>query len=391
MNAAAPLRVLQVHNRYRERGGEDAVADAEATLLQAAGHRVERYLRDNAEIEAIGPARAALQGIWSTRTRRELPELAQRFGAQVVHVHNSFVLVSPAAHAGAHALGLPVVQTLHNYRLLCPQAMLLRDGRPCQDCVGRTPWPALRHACWRGSRAATAATVALLQAHRWRGTWEREVTLYLTLSEGARQTFVRGGLPASRLRVHPNFAPGPERVPEGPREGVLFVGRLSPEKGTAALAACAAAGEPIRVLGDGPERAALAARPGLDLAGPCPPDAVQQAMAHAALLLMPSLAAESFPRVLAEAAACALPVLAWRSGALGELIEQGVTGWLVEPGDVHGLVNRLRQARQEPALVRRMGLAARERWQARWSPAVALARLESAYREAIALTAGAAR
>lgn len=391
MTPAAPLRILQVHNRYRERGGEDAVADAEAALLRAAGHEVARYLRDNAEIEAIGPARAALQGIWSTRTRRELPDRARRFGAQVVHVHNSFVLVSPSAHAGAHAMGLPVVQTLHNYRLLCPQAMLLRDGRPCQDCVGRSPWPALRHACWRGSRMATAATVAQLQVHRWRGTWSRDVTLYLALSEGARQTFARGGLPATRLRVHPNFAHGPERVPDGPREGVLFVGRLSPEKGTAALAACAAAGQRIRVLGDGPERAALAGRPGLDLAGPCPPGQVQQALSRAALLLMPSLAAESFPRVLAEAAACALPVLAWRSGALGELVEHDVTGWLVEPGDVQGLLDHLRQARQDPARVRHMGLAARERWQAHWSPAVALARLESVYREAIALTAGTRR
>lgn len=388
MSTAAPLRILQVHNRYRERGGEDAVADDEARLLQAAGHRVERYLRDNAEIDAIGPARAALQGIWSTQTARELADLARRCDAQLVHVHNSFLRVSPSAHATAHGLGLPVLQTLHNHRLLCPQAMLLRDGRHCDDCVGRTPWPALRHGCWRGSRAATAAVVAQLQWHRWRGTWSNDVTLYLALSEGARATFVRGGLPEARLRVHPNFAEGPTQPPEGPRDGVLFVGRLSPEKGTAALAACAAAGEALRVLGDGPERQALAGLPGLELLGRRGPDEVRQALSHASLLLMPSQAAESFPRVLAEAAACALPVLAWRSGALGELVEHGVTGWLVQPGDVPGLLHHLRLARQHPEQLRRMGQAARERWAAHWSPTVALRRLEGLYREAIALRGG---
>jgi glycosyltransferase involved in cell wall biosynthesis len=390
---ARRFRVLIVHNRYRQRGGEDAVVDAESELLRRHGHVVHAYERHNDELAGLSRGRVLLDSLWSARSRRELQALAVSFRPDLVHVHNSFPLISPSVHAAARELGLPVVQSLHNFRLLCPQGTLLRDGRPCDDCVGRAPWPAVRHRCYHDSRPHSAGVALMLQLHRLRGTWQRDVTLHLALNRFCADTLVRGGLPRDRIRLKPNFADLPP-PPPGQRQGLLFVGRLSPEKGTALLAAAAArrpSGPPIRVIGDGPDRARLAGRPGLQLLGELPPAAVTQAMQRAAALLLPSLAAEAFPRALVEAFACGLPVIASRAGALPELVRHGDTGLLFEAGDEHALVSAMQWAEDHPQAMQAMGAAARAHQQQHWTGDQVHRRLCEVYEEALTLRSGAAR
>ena len=393
---STPLRVLLVHNRYQQRGGEDEVVDAEHALLQRHGHAVERLERHNDEIIDLPRHRVLLDSLWSTRTRHDLSSLTARFRPDVVHVHNSFPLISPSVLAGARALGLPVVQTLHNFRLLCPQGSLLRDGLACEDCVGHAPWRAVRHGCYRGSRAQSAALAVMLQGHRLRGTWQHDVTLYLALSRSGADTFVRGGLPAERMRIKPNFVDLPQGPPAPPpaaaRQGLLFVGRLSPEKGPALLAAAAAlrpGAAPIRVVGDGPERARLAGHPGLQLLGALPQPRVLQLMHEAQALVLPSLCAEAFPRTLVEAFACGLPVIASRVGALPELVSHGQTGWLFDPARPDELAAWMQAADQQPHTLREMGERARAHHRQHWTGEHNHRQLLAIYREAMQL--GAAR
>ena len=381
-------RVLLVHNRYEQRGGEDAVVDAEAELLRHHGHQVERYERHNDEVASLSPLRLAAGTLWSTRTRRDLPAVAAAFAPDLLHVHNSFPLISPSVHAAAHNLRLPVLQTLHNFRLLCPQGTLLRDGRVCTDCVGRLPWRAVRHGCYRGSMAASAVVALMLQGHRLRGTWQRDVTLYIALNRYSAELFERGGLPAAKLRLKPNFVDLSEQASAGERRGLLFVGRLSPEKGTALLAAAAAlrpGAAPIRVVGDGPERDRLAACAGLHLLGALPPDEVWQQMRRATALVLPSVCAEVFPRTLVEAFACGLPVIASRVGALPELVAQDRTGWLFDPAQPQALADLLQRADADPAALRPLGEQARAHHRQHWTGAHNHRRLCELYHEALVL------
>src|SRR5690606_3101975 len=191
------VRVLLVHNHYQQPGGEDQVFREEGALLERFGHTVFRYVLHNDDVEGIGRAALAARTLWSRPAYRDVERIVRAEGIEVVHVHNTLPLASPAVYWAARKAGAAVVQTLHNFRLLCPGATLFRDGRPCTECLGRLPLPAVRHACYRGSRSATAAVAAMLTAHCALGTWRRAVDRYIALTPFARDLFVRGGLPAA--------------------------------------------------------------------------------------------------------------------------------------------------------------------------------------------------
>lgn len=364
------MKILVVHNAYRERGGEDAVVDTEVALLRRHGHEVIEYRRDNHEIDTIAAPSLVAQTLWSRRTLRELGALLEQQRPEVVHLHNSFPLISPSVCVAAARAGVPLVQTLHNYRLACPQAMLLRDGRPCEDCVGRVPWPAVQHACYRGSRAQTLVLATTLQLHRSLGTWQRHVARWIALSVFSRDKFIAAGLPAARLAVLPNFAEPPATPPPAVRAGLLFVGRLAREKGLAVLAEALrqAPDLTIDVIGDGPDAALLAGLSQARCLGRRSADEVMRAMQQAQALVMPSLAYEHSPRVLIEAAAAGLPVVASRLGALPELVQDGHSGWLVPPGDAGALALAMQQALAQPDEAARRGQAARAGYDARHRP-----------------------
>ena len=368
--SAPPLqRVMIVHNAYQQRGGEDAVVESEIALLRQHGHEVQTYVRHNSELQGKAQAGLALQAVWSREAVKHLESLISRARPEVIHVHNTLPLVSPAVFWVAHRHRVPVVMTLHNFRLLCPQAMLLREGRVCEDCVGRAPWPAIVHGCYRGSRGQTAVVGAMLSVHRALGTWQHKVSRYIALNEFARQKYIDGGLPPERIVLKPNFVDLPE-PPALDRSGVLFVGRLSPEKGVHTLIEAAQALPPgvvLKVVGDGPLRALVEAHPRLHYLGPLAPEAVQVQMAAAQLLLMPSICYENFPRTIVEAFACGLPVIASRLGALPELVEPGVTGDLVAPRDAGALAACIQRHLADAGSLARMGRQARRHYELHWS------------------------
>lgn len=377
------MRVLVAHNAYQQRGGEDSVVDDEVALLRARGAEVLVMQVHNDDIASMGRVELLGRTIWSRPAARQMTEHCQAFRPDVVHVHNSFPLMSPAIHWAAQAAGVPVVQTLHNFRLLCPQAMLLREGRVCEDCVGRLPWRGAVRGCYRGSVAQSTVLVGMLATHRALGTWQRRVNRFIALTEFSRRKFVEGGVPAERLRVKPNFADLPAARP-APRHGLLFVGRLSHEKGVETLAAAAAGlPEPVRVIGDGPLRAHVDGAPGLHGDGALPLDAVAAAMRTASALVLPSICYENFPRTLVEAFASGLPVIASRLGAMAELVEDGVTGLLFEPGDSSALRERLRWALEHPQDMAAMGQRARAAYETHYTAERNHAQLMTIYQEAI--------
>ncbi|MBV8126003.1 MAG: glycosyltransferase family 4 protein [Burkholderiaceae bacterium] len=381
----APVRVLLAHNAYQQRGGEDMVVEAEAALLRQHGHAVELLTRHNDELAGMGRGAAALDTLWSRRTARELRERIEAFRPDVVHVHNTFPLISPSIYWAAAAAGVPVVQTLHNFRLACPQAMFLRDGKVCEDCMARAPLPAIRHGCYRGSRAQTGVLAGMLVLHRALGTWQHKVTRYIALNSFCRDKFIEAGLPAERIVIKPNFVEAPAPGADAPRDGFLFVGRLSHEKGVSTLAeAWRHGGVNVRlaVAGSGPSADLLKNLPGVDMLGALPLAQVQQRMASAAALVLPSIWYENFPRTLVEALGAGLPVIASRIGALASLVSEGRTGLLFEPGNAADLADKLAWAAAHPREMASMGRHARADYEAQFTPERNLAQLLDIYAEA---------
>jgi glycosyltransferase involved in cell wall biosynthesis len=341
--------------------------------------------RDNQQIGTMGRASLAAQTLWSRGTRAEALALLREHRPAVVHVHNTFPLISPSVYWACAKARVPVVQTLHNFRLACPQAMFLRDGKVCESCLGKVPWPALAYGCYRGSRAETAVVVGMLALHRTLHTYERKVTRYIALNEFCKSKFVQAGLPALRISVKPNFAV--VQAPTGlrTRQGMLFVGRLSPEKGISVLAQAWAGCQftELRVIGSGPLMASLESLPGVDCQGVKSTEQVLAEMASAVALVLPSICYENFPRTLVEAFGAGLPVIASRIGSLAELVEHGRTGLLFNPGDAADLARTLRWAHDHPDEMAAMGRNARAHYESRYSPEINYRQLRAIYRDAI--------
>lgn len=364
------VRVLVAHNAYQQRGGEDAVVEAELLLLRARGHPVELYQRHNDELRELGALAAARDTIWSSRTEADLKRLLAEFRPDVVHAHNTFALISPSVYEAVARARVPVVQTLHNFRLLCLPATFLRNGQVCEDCLGRFPWRGVLHRCYHGSAPQSAVLAAMIGVHRALGTYQKKVSRYIALTEFSRSKFIAGGLPGERIAVKSNFVDVPALVEGRPRSGALFVGRLSPEKGTQVLARAAAKGLPavIDVVGVGPELSFLEGVPGLRLLGWLNQGAVYARMREASYLVVPSLCYETFALTVVEAFANGLPVIASRLGVLAELIRDGATGLLFEAGNADDLGRKMAWAEAHPGHMARMGRTARHEYEMKYTP-----------------------
>jgi glycosyltransferase involved in cell wall biosynthesis len=377
--------VLQVHTRYREEGGEDAVVRAEAELLAKAGHDVVLHLARNPSGRLASTGLLAMSS-WNPLAAEELRAVAERVRPDVAHVHNTWYALSPSVLAALAGAGVPVVMTLHNYRLLCANAQLFRNGGPCQDCVGSHPWHGVRHRCYRGSVVASAAASAMIAVNQRRGTWERHVALFLTMTEFSKERFVAAGLPDERIRIKPHSVADPGRRPAPPSasRAILYVGRLSKEKGLPvlvdAMAGLREADLELLVIGDGPERTALERRagPGVRFTGHLEAAQVRDHMRRARALAFPSLWYETFGMSLVEAMAAGLPVIASDLGGTREIVGDR-TGRLLPPGNVTAWRAAL-LGLADAAFVDRAGSAGRQRWERRFSPSAVLPVLEEAYR-----------
>lgn len=377
-------RVLIVHNYYRQSGGEDSVVEREARLLRQHGHSVHVYTRSNREIDRIRAARVALHTVWSQQTVHELNALVDDLRPDIVHVHNTVPLISPSVYWVFRKANVPVVQTLHNFRLMCPQAMLLRAGQICEDCVGRVPWRSIVHRCYRGSALQSALLTAMLTIHRAINTYRDCVARYIALNEFCRGKFIQAGLPADRIVVKPHFVDIPAPPQHSDRRGGLFVGRLSAEKGVRLLLEIARSGvaQPIKVIGTGSRIGQLAGAPGIELLGWKSHEDVYAAMRAASYVIAPSISYETFGLVIVEAFANGTPVIASRLGSMAEAISDGHTGLLFEPRDAGDLAAKVAWAEAHPDAMRRMGQAARREYERKYAPNANYAQLKAIYEDA---------
>jgi glycosyltransferase involved in cell wall biosynthesis len=388
------LTVLVVHERYQQRGGEDVAVEADLELLEGHGHRVVHYERHNREIEALGPlgrVQVAAGAIWSASSVHELGQVVDRVRPDVVHVHNTFPLLSHAVVRAAARRAVPVVQTIHNYRMICANASLLRDGHVCTDCVGRRlPAPAVRHSCYHESHAESAVVGAMQVVHRRAGTWARDVSLYLPVSfHVLRRLVSSNAIPESRAMVRHNFVtPDPGgRAPGSDRGYVVFVGRLSVEKGVDVLLRAAAMipDVPVLIVGDGPRRAELQ-RAACELGaghvtflGTLERSKVIDVLRGARCLAFPSIWEEPCSMVLLEAAALGVPVVGTDIGGTPECIGPEA-GRLVPPGDARALADALAAAAADPDGWGRHGRAARRHFESGFTADAAYGVLLDAYR-----------
>jgi glycosyltransferase involved in cell wall biosynthesis len=394
------MRIAIFHNRYRERGGEDSVVDFEAELLRKAGHEVRLFLVDNGEeigrspAGAVGALRAAWNARWNASMARRVEVFLDAAPVDVAHVHNSFPLLTPSVHTAIGARGIPVVQTLHNYRLLCANGMFLRNDRPCEDCVVRGPWNAVRYGCYRGSRLQTAVWADQARHHRELGTWAKAVDLFTTPSAFARTKLLAAGLPADRVVVKGNPVADPGVAP-GPGRGAVFVGRLSREKGVGLLIEAwrRLAGQPLTIVGSGPEEEALrraaADLPGVRFLGRVDRERVFGALREAAFSVVPSLWYENFPVAVAESLACGRAVVAASPTALDEFVDHGRNGLRFEQGSVDALADACGELLADPSRSEAMGREARADYEDRLTPEAGLAALIDVYTQVRALRAGA--
>ncbi|MEN8446475.1 MAG: glycosyltransferase [Cyanobacteria bacterium J06555_13] len=387
------MRVLIIHNYYQQLGGEDTIFATEADLLESNGHKVYRYTIHNDEVAEMNAVNLAAATLWNRVSFHKLKALIREFRPDVAHFHNTFPLISPAAYYAAQETGVPVVQTLHNYRLLCPNGLFFRNGRVCEDCLGKPmPWPGIVHGCYRGSRVASSAVATMVNLHNMMGTWAKAVDVFIAYSQFALDKFIEGGLPKEKFEFKTNFLhPAPE-IGQGKGGFGLFVGRLSPEKGIDTLLT---AWEklhiriPLKIVGAGPlapEVEAAAERfENIEYLGRRPLSEVYDLMGEAEFFVFSSKWYETFGRVAIEAYAKGTPILASRIGAITELVKPYETGLLFEPGDANDLIAQVEWVLDHSDNWQQIRQQARQEFEVRYTASKNYTRLMEIYQKAITL------
>jgi glycosyltransferase involved in cell wall biosynthesis len=389
------VKIILVHNAYQQPGGEDVVFEQECGMLERAGHEVIAYRRSNWDAEAYHRVRLiglAKRTVWASDSRRDFLELLQREKPDLVHVHNTFVMISPSIYSACSQVGVPVVQTLHNYRLLCLAANFFRDGKVCEECLGHSLWSGVEHACYRQSYSASAVVAVMLTSHRVRQTWQREVASFIALSQFARDKFIEGGLPAEKIFVKPNFVSPDPGTRATARDYALFVGRLSPRKRMETVLAAwkrLPRTIPLHIVGDSSEREDLeaeAAREGLSnvkFRGQLPREQTLEAIKGARFLIFASEWYENFPVTIAESFACSTPVICSRIGAMQEIVTDGANGMHFTPGDSKDLAAKVEWAWTHPEEIRTMGTHARAEYEAKYTAEKNYPQLIEIYKRAL--------
>lgn len=394
------MRVLLVHNYYGSSApsGENQVVEAERSLLSAHGHEVRLFTRHSDEIRSmgiVGQFKGALATPWNPWMSRMIRREIDLFKPDVVHAHNTFPLISPAIF---HAIGTRAarVLTLHNYRLVCPAAIPMRNGRVCTDCFKRAvPWPSLHHACYRSSRIATLPLAVNVGLHKALSTWSRQVDAFIALSEFQADLMVDSGLPSEKMHVKPNFYPGsPSVIPwEKRRPCVVFAGRLSAEKGVKSLVqAWKSWGDQapeLRIAGDGELGAELrhtAADLPVRFLGQLNAADAQAEIANARLLILPSEWFEGFPMVVREAFAFGTPVAVSDIGPLPSIVRHRTSGVVFQPANPGSLLAEVRTAWDTPGLLAGLGAGARAAFDEKYNEQANYESLLQIYSKAIEIS-----
>lgn len=382
------MRILVVHHRYRVRGGEDQAVDREVALLRDAGVEVELWERDSKEIVGyLAKMRAAREIPYSEQSRDELAQLIANFQPRLVHVHNFFPTFTPSIYDACVAAKLPVVQTLHNFRIFCASGVLSRNGKPCELCLGGSTLPALRYACYQDSRMSTFAMTRMINQHRANNTWNQKVDAFIALSNFSASKFAQGGLQRDKIHVKPNFAfPPPADTLRASELYALYVGRLSEEKGIRTLLKAWESMEiPLWIVGDGPLRAEVESKKNkwIKVLGEMPSQSVMRIMGKAEFLVVPSECYENFPVVVAEAFSMGLPVVGSRLGALAEIVRHEKNGLHFEAGNSQNLRSVAFKLAREPNLHTKLSEGARADYLEKYTPQANLKMLLEIYQAAM--------
>jgi glycosyltransferase involved in cell wall biosynthesis len=394
------LKVLLAHNFYQQSGGEDTVFSSEGRLLREKGHEVIEYIEHNDRIRSMNRFNVAAQTLWSGYSYNHLFEILEKDKPDIVHFHNTFPLISPSAYYACSKMGIPVIQSLDNPRLLCPSANFYRNGRLCQDCLGKTPpWPSVVHACYHRSPLQTGVIALMLSQHRWMRTWTSKVDCYLVATEFYRKKFIEGGLPEDKIFVKPHFI-YPDPLPRPKQQHgdyALFIGRLDPEKGVRAMlqAWLQLSDIPLKIRGSGQledeirdfvkinglRKVEIVER----LARPALTDLIK----NARILIWPSEGYyETFGLAAVECLASNTPVIASRIGVMTEIVTDRITGLHFNPGDSDDLANKVRWAWEHLAEIAEMGKKARQEYETKYTSDKNYQMLLSIYQNAIRVKQG---
>jgi len=394
------MKILLAHNFYGSSApsGENTVYTAEKSLLEASGHEVVEYTRHSDEIRrqgAWGKLKGALSTPWNPFAYADVAKTIARERPAVMHVHNTFPLLSPAIFHSAMRSATATVLTLHNYRTVCAAAIPMRQGRPCTECIDRqSVTPAVTYGCYRQSRLATLPLATSIALHRNFRTWEKQVDAFIALTEFQRELLVKAGLPAQRIHIKPHFYPDPPSpAPWQQREAkVVFIGRMGEEKGVRFLIeAWQQWGEQaplLDLIGDGPlrselERSIQGQGDRIRFLGQLPFAETQARLARARLLVLPSICFEGFPMVIREAFALGVPVAASRLGSMPCLVEDGRTGGLFNPGDANDLERCVKVLWTKQEELGGMAASARAEFGAKYTAEANYALLMQIYRAAM--------
>jgi glycosyltransferase involved in cell wall biosynthesis len=391
------LRVLVVHGRYRsaQPSGENEVVDDEVKLLREHGCHVDQLELQSDEIEqwpVWKKAQLPLRVVWSRQGQKLLQDAIDRTRPDVIHIHNTFPLFSPAVFRTAQRSGAGVVHTLHNFRPFCPGGAFLREGRACEDCFGRFPLPGIRHGCYRDSRLATIPVAVMDGLHNRIGTWQKHVDRLIVVSEYEREKYIAGGWPASKIKVKYNTVFEKDLAPRQPGRHFMSMSRIVPEKGVDVVLegfrrAFPDGDPPLWLSAGGDSASDLRAKyeglPGIRFMGHVSRAELYEALSSALAVVVPSRCYEGFPRVVVEAYAAGVPIIASRVGSLTELVDEGVTGLQVKVGDPDDMARALKQVAESPELADRMGQGARARYDRMYSPEVTMRELFAIYHDAI--------
>jgi glycosyltransferase involved in cell wall biosynthesis len=368
------MRILMLHNRYDIRGGEDESTDCEYRLLRDRGHDIDLLEAHNSDIgKNVSIAEAALSAVWSKRWHGEVTKRLREKSYDIVHVQNFFPLISPSAYFAAKAADVPVVQAIRNYRIVCPSANLFRSGSVCTKCVGTTfKFSGVRHACYRESFSGTATVASMSSIHRMIGTWRTKVSAFLAISNYVKDVLVSDGLSEDLITVKPNFVETDgvsSPLCAVNRKFILYVGRLSKEKGLdMLLEAYARSGVevPLKLVGEG--EVGLNQIEGVEVLGRKSLAEVYSLMSEAYCVVMPGRWPEPFGRVAIESFAAGTPVIATGLGGVAEIVEHGVNGFLVPPGDATRFGDCIRQLICNPQMVEVLAAGATASFRKKYSP-----------------------
>ncbi|AQG81394.1 glycosyltransferase family 4 protein [Spirosoma montaniterrae] len=383
------MRILSIHNEYLIKGGEGESRRAEVAILEKYGNSVVSYVENNTKVAALSNVSVGLRTLWSNEAYSYVRKLLKEQKFDVVHVQNFFPLISPSVYYAAQAEGVPVVQSVRNYRFLCPNSLLYRDGHVCELCLKKTAKiPAIQHNCYRGNKAASATAASMLWLHNQLPTWSK-IDRFISVSEFVKAKMVEGGFPANKITVKPNFVFPDPGLSAGKENYIVYVGRLQAEKGILLLLKAIPklpTSIRVKIIGEGPlvpEVMALAENYNVDYLGKLPLTDTYEVIGKAQALVIPSVWYEPFGRVVVEAYAKGTAVIGSRMGGIPELIDDEITGYIFENDSVEDLVEKIHRVLSNKDMAIQMGLRGRAKYLNEFTPESNYEQLMAIYNDVV--------